>query len=124
MQSRVPLTPIKVDSVANDTLAEVILAAFMAGVASTAKAEAKKAGKKAVKGSIEAGVNIGKSAVLGTPIKPRKKPRKKSNYAIAYGRNFKRLAADNKKKDGSWKKDGFKRTQKAAHAATKKERSK
>lgn len=57
---------------ADDTLAEVILAAFMAGVASTAKAEAKKAGKKAVKGSLEAGINIGKSAVLGTPIKPRK----------------------------------------------------
>lgn len=109
---------------ANDTLAEVILAAFMAGVASTAKAEAKKAGQKAVKGTIEAGVNIGKSAVLGTPIKPRKKPRKKpgpNSYAARYGRNFKRLAVDNKKQDGSWKKDGFKRTQKSAHAATKKE---
>lgn len=109
---------------ANDTLAEVILAAFMAGVASTAKAEAKKAGKKAVKGSIEAGVNIGKSAVLGTPIKPRKKPRKKpgfNSYAARYGRNFKRLAKANKKKDGSWKIDGFKKTQKSAHAATKKE---
>ena len=110
---------------ANDTLAEVILAAFMAGVASTAKTEAKKAGKKAVKGTIEAGINIGKSAVLGTPIKPRKGPkRKKSAYGIAYGKNFKEIAKGNKKKDGSWKKDGFKRTQKAAHAATKKERSK
>ena len=111
---------------ANDTLAEVILAAFMAGVASTAKAEAKKAGKKAVKGTIEAGVNIGKSAVLGTPIKPGKdrRKRKTSAYAAAYGRNFKRLAPANKKKDGSWKQDGFKRTQKQAHAATKKERKK
>lgn len=106
---------------ANDSLAEVILAAFMAGVASTAKAEAKKAGKKAVKGTLEAGVNIGKSAVLGTPIKPRKTPRKKSKYSLAYGKNFKRLAQANKKKNGSWKKDGFKRTQKQAHAATKKE---
>ena len=107
---------------ANDTLAEVILAAFMAGVASTAKAEAKKAGKKTVKGTVEAGVNIGKSAVLGTPIKPRKGPKRKTSpYAAAYGRNFKRLAPANKKKDGSWKKDGFKRTQKSAHAATKKE---
>ena len=110
---------------ANDTLAEVILAAFMAGVASTAKAEAKKAGKKAVKGTIEAGVNIGKSAVLGTPIKPRKKPRKKpsfNSYAAHYGRNFKKLAPANKKKDGSWKKDGFKRTQSQAHDLTRKER--
>lgn len=105
----------------DDTLTEVILAAFMAGVASTAKAEAKKAGKKAVKGTLEAGVNIGKSAVLGTPIKPRKTKRKKSAYGIAYGKNFKRIASSNKKKDGSWKKDGFKRTQKSAHAATKKE---
>ena len=108
---------------ADDTLAEVILAAFMAGVASTATAEAKKAGKKAVKGSIEAGINIGKSAVLGTPIKPRKKPRKKpsfNSYAAHYGRNFKKLAPANKKKNGSWKKDGFKRCQKAAHVATKK----
>ena len=107
--------------VADDTLAEIILAAFMAGVASTAKAEAKKAGKKAVKGTIEAGVNIGKSAVLGTPIKPRKTPRKKSAYSLKYGKNFKRLAPANKKKNGSWKKDGFKRTQKQAHAATQKE---
>lgn len=110
---------------ADDTLTEVILAAFMAGVASTAKAEAKKAGKKAVKGSIEAGVNIGKSAVLGTPIKPRKKPRKKpsfNSYAAHYGRNFKKLAPANKKKDGSWKKDGFKRTQSQAHDLTRKER--
>lgn len=112
---------------ANDTLAEVILAAFMAGVASTAKAEAKKAGKKAVKGTVEAGVNIGKSAVLGTPIKPRKTggrkrtPLRQNSYAATYGRNFKRLAPANKKKNGSWKKDGFKRTQKQAHAATKKE---
>ena len=110
---------------ADDTLAEIILAAFMAGVASTAKVEAKKAGKKAVKGTIEAGVNIGKSAVLGTPIKPRKKPRKKpsfNSYAAHYGRNFKKLAPANKKKDGSWKKDGFKRTQSQAHDLTRKER--
>ena len=110
---------------ADDTLTEVILAAFMAGVASTAKAEAKKAGKKAVKGTIEAGVNIGKSAVLGTPIKPRKTPRKKpsfNSYAAHYGRNFKKLAPANKKKNGSWKKDGFKRTQSAAHDLTRKER--
>jgi hypothetical protein len=116
-----------VDSVANDTLAEVILAAFMAGVASTAKAEAKKAGKKTVKGTIEAGINIGKSAVLGTPIKPRKTGRRKrslgaNSYAAHYGRNFKKLAPANKKKNGSWKKDGFKRTQSQAHDLTRKER--
>ena len=110
---------------ADDTLAEVILAAFMAGVASTAKAEAKKAGKKAVKGSLEAGINIGKSAVLGTPIKPRKTSRKKpgkNSYAAHYGRNFRKLAPSNKKKNGSWKKDGFKRTQRQAHDLTQKER--
>jgi len=33
----------------------------------------------------------------------------------AYGRAFKRLAPKFKKKNGSWKKDGFKRCVKAAH---------
>ena len=110
---------------ADDTLAEVILAAFMAGVASTAKTEAKKAGTKAVKGTVRAGTNIIKSGLTGSPIKPGpKKKRSISAYAKKYGVNFRRLAPGNKKANGSWKKDGFKRTQKAAHAATKKEMKK
>jgi len=51
--------------------------------------------------------------------KPTKK-RKKSKYHTAYGKHFKALAPKYKKKSGGWAKDGFKRCQKAAHAATKK----
>lgn len=51
----------------------------------------------------------------------RSKPKKKAGaYQKRYGKHFKRLAPGNKKKDGSWKKDGFKKTQKAAHRAAKK----
>lgn len=49
-----------------------------------------------------------------------KKPRRKSKYHTAYGKHFKALAPKYKLKSGSWAKDGFKRCQKAAHAATKK----
>ena len=45
--------------------------------------------------------------------------RKASAYSKKYGRAFKRLAPKFKKKNGSWKKDGFKRCQKAAHRAVK-----
>lgn len=51
---------------------------------------------------------------------PSKKPRKKSKYHTAYGKHFKALAPKFKLKSGAWAKDGFKRCQKAAHAATKK----
>ena len=49
-----------------------------------------------------------------------KKKRKASAYSIKYGKAFKRLAPKYKKKNGSWKQDGFKRCQKAAHRAVKK----
>tara|TARA_Y100000310_G_scaffold288516_1_gene314200 strand:+ start:1381 stop:1638 length:258 start_codon:yes stop_codon:yes gene_type:complete len=49
-----------------------------------------------------------------------KAPRKVGAYQKRYGKHFKRLQAANKKKDGSWKKGGFKKTQKAAHKAAKK----
>lgn len=54
------------------------------------------------------------------PKTTRSKKRKKSKYHSAYGKHFKRLAPKYKLKSGSWAKDGFKRCQKAAHAATKK----
>lgn len=53
------------------------------------------------------------------PSKSRKAPAKKrktSPYQSAYGKAFKKLAPKNKTKKGAWKKGGFKRTQKAAHA--------
>lgn len=41
--------------------------------------------------------------------------RQVSKAQKAYGRAFKRLAPKYKKKNGSWKKDGFKRCVRAAH---------
>jgi len=41
--------------------------------------------------------------------------RQVSKAQKAYGRAFKRLAPRYKKKNGSWKKDGFKRCVRAAH---------
>jgi hypothetical protein len=49
-----------------------------------------------------------------------KKPRKASAYSKRYGAAFKRLAPQYKKKDGSWKKDGFKRCAAAARKEAKK----
>jgi len=51
-------------------------------------------------------------------MKPKRKSSKRSK---AYGRHFKKLAPKYKLKSGKWKKDGFKRCVRAAHAATKKE---
>lgn len=88
-----------------DTLADLIKAAFMLGVASESKKVAKKAGKSAV----------------GTAVKTSKKgARKASAYSKKYGKAFKRLAPKYKTKSGKWMKDGFKRCQKAAHKAVKK----
>lgn len=47
----------------------------------------------------------------------RKPKRKASASSKKYGRAFKRLAPKYKKKNGSWKKDGFKRCVRAAHRA-------
>lgn len=101
-------------------LAEVIAAAFMAGVKQQAKTEGKKAGKKAVKYVVE---DLPGDVVEGYrqhKVREKKVKRKASAYAMKYGRAFKIVAADYKKVNGSWKKDGFKRAQKAAHAVAKK----
>jgi len=48
-----------------------------------------------------------------------KKVRKASAYSKKYGRAFKKVSKKYKKKSGGWKKDGFKRAQKAAHRLAK-----
>lgn len=53
------------------------------------------------------------------PSTPTKTARKASAYSKRYGKAFKRLAPKYKKKDGSWKKDGFKRCAAAARRAAK-----
>ena len=55
-----------------------------------------------------------RSQIEYTPVK-----RKASARSKKYGRAFKRLAPKFKKKNGSWKKDGFKRCVRAAHRACK-----
>ena len=48
--------------------------------------------------------------------KARQKPKRRASArSKKYGRAFKRLAPRYKKKNGSWKKDGFKRCVRAAH---------
>jgi len=56
-----------------------------------------------------------------TPPPPkRKKKRKATAYSKRYGKAFKRLAPKYKKKNGAWKKDGFKRCAAAARREAKK----
>ena len=50
---------------------------------------------------------------------PGKKKRKASAYSKRYGAAFKRLAPKFKKKNGQWKKDGFKRCAAAARKEAK-----
>ena len=48
-----------------------------------------------------------------------KTKRKVSAYSKKYGKAFKKVQSKYKTKAGKWKKDGFKRAQKAAHAMAK-----
>ena len=103
---------------ADDIDAEAIIRAFLLGVARGA-AESFPTPEQAGK-SIGRRVTRGRSK--GTPIKKAK--RKVSAYQKAYGKNFKSVQGKYKKKDGSWKQDGFKRAQKEAHRLTKREMKK
>ena len=48
-----------------------------------------------------------------------KKKRKASAYSKRYGAAFRKLAGKFKKKNGSWKTNGFRNAQKAAHKAAR-----
>tara|TARA_Y100000004_G_C8943114_1_gene425001 strand:- start:783 stop:1040 length:258 start_codon:yes stop_codon:yes gene_type:complete len=71
-----------------------------------------------------------RAASMGMPhlipeatVKPRNmkpKKRKVSAYSKRYGAAFRKLSPKYKTKSGSWKKDGFKRCQKAAHREAQK----
>ena len=71
---------------------------------------------------ISAGFVVGPSPIPKSVKKLTKKKRKKSKspYKKAYGDEFKRIQNKYKTKAGKWKKDGFRRCQKAAHAYAKK----
>lgn len=105
---------------ADDSMAEEIIRAFLLGVARGASEElkprlekdAERLGKRIVRGRTKG----------GKATKTVK--RKMSAYQKRYGENFKKVAPKYKTKSGSWKKDGFKRAQKEAHSLTKKEMKK
>ena len=74
---------------------------------------------KKVRGLADPVIDLQVAQTKGKARVAKKVTRKASAYSQKYGRAFKRLAPKYKKKNGSWKKDGFKRCQKAAHRAVK-----
>jgi hypothetical protein len=52
-------------------------------------------------------------------MKAVKTKRKASKYAVKYGKAFKKVAKNYMKKNGGWKKNGFRNAQKAAHKLAK-----
>lgn len=74
---------------------------------------------KKLRGLADPVIDLQVAQTKGKARVAKKVTRKASAYSKKYGRAFKRLAPKFKKKNGSWKKDGFKRCQKAAHRAVK-----
>tara|TARA_Y100000296_G_scaffold11137_1_gene12829 strand:- start:41 stop:283 length:243 start_codon:yes stop_codon:yes gene_type:complete len=74
---------------------------------------------KKLRGVADPVIDLQVAQTKGKARVAKKVTRKASAYSKKYGRAFKRLAPKYKKKNGSWKKDGFKRCQKAAHRAVK-----
>jgi len=72
----------------------------------------------------ECGGSLGKKT--GNTSKPRststKTTRKPSAYSAKYSRAFKSVKSKHLKKNGGWKKDGYKKAVKAAHAKAKRMR--
>jgi len=91
-----------------DEFAAIAKAAFLAG----AKSELKRQGTKAGKAVVSAGAS-------GVKAGAKKVKRKASAYSKRYGAAFKKVAKKYKKKNGSWKTNGFKNAQKAAHKLAK-----
>ena len=61
------------------------------------------------------------AAIVDTSIEV-KKPRKASAYSKRYSRAFKKVSPDYKKKNGEWKKNGFRSAVNAAHKLAKSNR--
>lgn len=73
--------------------------------------------------------SAGVSPSIAKPVSQRagktfekKVKRKASAYSMKYAKAFKKVQSKYKTKAGRWKKDGFKRAQKAAHAMAKRMR--
>ena len=90
---------------------------------STADLLAGMAGEKvAGKRGKKAAPKIVEKVALKTAETIKKKKRMKSAYNTKYAKAFKKVSPKYKKKGGGWKKDGFKKAQKAAHAMAKRMR--
>jgi len=72
----------------------------------------------------ECGLKLGGSTKksASTRSNSAKKPRKASAYSAKYAKAFKSLSKKNMKKAGGWKKGGYARTVKQAHAKAKRMR--
>jgi hypothetical protein len=91
-----------------DEFAAIAKAAFIAGAMSEVKKQSKKAGTAVVRSTVSGGKKAG-----------RKVKRKASAYSKRYGKAFRKVAPRFKLKSGSWKANGFKNAQKAAHKLAK-----
>ena len=58
--------------------------------------------------------------VMDREEQPTKPKRKMSAYQRRYKTNFRKIESEYKKKNGEWKKNGFKRAVQAAHRMSKK----
>lgn len=65
-------------------------------------------------------LGVGEGSATGFPLPPMKKKRKANAASRRYGKCFKKIQHKYKKKNGSWKKDGFKRCAAAARRMAKK----
>jgi len=92
-----------------DEFAAIAKAAFIAGAMSEVKRQGTKAGKKVVRAGVD-------TTVAGA----KKVKRKASAYSKRYGKAFRKVAPKFKLKSGSWKANGFRNAQAAAHKLAKK----
>lgn len=68
---------------------------------------------------LQAAKESGGSTKKSAPTRSKTAKRKPSAYSKKYAKAFKSIAPKHKKKNGSWKKDGYKKAVKAAHAKAK-----
>lgn len=62
---------------------------------------------------------MGSTSITAPTPEPVQKPRKASAYSKKYGRAFKRISPQFKRKNGEWKKNGFRNAVRAAHKSVR-----
>ena len=98
----------------DENMAEEIIRAFLLGVARGAAEQFPTAE--------QAGESIGRRVTRGrSKGDPLDRPKRLSKYQRTYKKNLKKVEPKYKLKNGSWKKNGFQRAVKEAHAMTRKD---